>query len=224
MTLAVVFMINDAAIAASAIASTLWRLWSRRHLLEWTSAAHTAARFETVHPRRAAWRHMWVSPAFSLAVAFGLLFANPVALVAALPLLLVWFLAPEIAVWISGPRRPPVERISQDDRKFLRRVARRTWLYFETFVGPEDNWLPPDNYQEEPYPEIAYRTSPTNIGMMFLSSLTAWKLGYIGLNDLAVRLRSALDSLDRLELVRHAVVEASGAPLRVHGRQWQPRC
>ena len=202
LTLAVVFMINDAAIAASAIASTLWRLWSRRHLLEWTSAAHTAARFEIAHPRRAAWRHMWVSPAFSLVVTFGLLFANPVALVAAVPLLLVWLLAPEIAVWISGPRRPPVERISQNDRTFLRCVARRTWLYFETFVGPEDNWLPPDNYQEEPYPEIAHRTSPTNIGMMFLSSLTAWKLGYIGLNDLAVRLRSALNSLDRLEQYR----------------------
>lgn len=202
LTLAVVFMVNDAAVATSAIANTLWRLWSRRGLLEWTSAAHTAARLAAAHPRCAAWRHLWVSPAFSLAVVLGLVLANPIALFAAMPLLLAWFFAPEIAVWISGPRRPPVEQIDEVDRAFLRGVARRTWLFFETFIGPEDNWLPPDNYQEEPYPEIAHRTSPTNIGMMFLSTLAAWKLGYIGLNDLAVRLRSALDSLDRLERYR----------------------
>src|SRR3546814_11990848 len=59
----------------------------------------------------------------------------------------------------------------------LRLVARRTWLFFETFVRPEDNWLPPDNYQEPPNEETAHRTSPTNIGMMLISSITAWRLG-----------------------------------------------
>ena len=78
-------------------------------------------------------------------------------------------------------------------------MARRTWLYFETFVGPDDNWLPPDNFQEEPHKEIAHRTSPTNIGMMFLSSLAAWDLGFVGPFDFATRVQRALDTLDRLE-------------------------
>ncbi len=201
-SLAVVFLINDAATATTAIASTLWRLWSGSHLLEWTSAAHTAAAFAAAHPRRAAWRHMWLSPGVSLAVALGLAIAKPAALVAAAPLLLLWLVAPEIAVRVSRPRRPPAEHVDDEDRTFLRQIARRTWLFFETFVRPEDNWLPPDNYQEEPHAEIAHRTSPTNIGMMFLSSLTAWRLGHIGLNDLAVRLHNALGSLDRLERYR----------------------
>jgi cyclic beta-1,2-glucan synthetase len=200
--LAVTFLINDAALAVSAISRSLWRLGSGRHLLEWTSAAHMTARFAAVDQRPAAWRHMWSSPAVALLVAVGLGFSNPAALASAAPLLVLWFLAPEIAVRVSRSRPPPVDDTTQEDRAFLRGIARRTWLFFETFVRPEDNWLPPDNYQEVPQEGIAHRTSPTNIGMMFLSSLTAWKLGYIGLTDFTARMRNALDSLDRLERYR----------------------
>ncbi|MEY9626342.1 cyclic beta-1,2-glucan synthetase [Sinorhizobium fredii] len=126
---------------------------------------------------------------------------NPAALLPAAPLLLLWLASPEIAAWFSRPRDRRTEELGRDDRAFLRQVARRTWLFFETFVGPADNWLPPDNVQMEPY-AIAHRTSPTNIGMMFLSSLAAWDLGYVGSTDLVVRIRSGLDTLDRLERYR----------------------
>jgi cyclic beta-1,2-glucan synthetase len=200
--LTVIFLVNDAALALNAISRSIWRLGSGRHLLEWTSAAHMAARFAAIDQRAAAWRDMWPSPAVALLVATGLGLFNPAALASATPLLVLWFLAPEIAVRVSRSRPPPVDDTTLEDRAFLRRIARRTWLFFETFVRPEDNWLPPDNYQEIPHEEIAHRTSPTNIGMMFLSSLTAWKLGYIGLTDLTSRMRNALDSLDRLERYR----------------------
>jgi len=145
---------------------------------------------------------MWTSPLVGILVAVGLMYFNPAALAPALPLIVMWLLAPEVAVRVSRSRPPPAEKISQEDRVFLRRVARRTWLFFETFVRPEDNWLPPDNYQETPQEEIAHRTSPTNIGMMFLSTLTAWKLGHVGLTDLTMRMRNALDTMDRLERYR----------------------
>ena len=88
---------------------------------------------------------------------------------------------------------------NSSDREFLRRQARRTWLYFETFAGPEENWLPPDNFQEDPHKEIAHRTSPTNVGMMFLSTLAAWDLGFVSLLDFSTRVRHGLESLGRLE-------------------------
>jgi cyclic beta-1,2-glucan synthetase len=47
----------------------------------------------------------------------------------------------------------------------------KTWAFFEKFMGDEDNWLPPDNYQEEPVERIAHRTSPTNMGLVLLSNL-----------------------------------------------------
>ncbi|MBW7945522.1 MAG: cellobiose phosphorylase, partial [Sphingomonadaceae bacterium] len=111
-----------------------------------------------------------------------------------------------IALRVSRPLRPPAEEIDAADRMFLRAMARRNWLFFESFVRPEDNWLPPDNYQEPPDEDTAHRTSPTNIGMMMLSVLTAWKLGHIGLNEAEMRLRNALDAIDRLERYRGHVL------------------
>ena len=70
---------------------------------------------------------------------------------------------------------------------FLRKVARKTWDFFETFVGPEDNWLPPDNYQEHPVSRIAHRTSPTNIGLSLLANLAAYDFGYITAGQLVER-------------------------------------
>ncbi|WP_246248975.1 GH36-type glycosyl hydrolase domain-containing protein [Chelativorans alearense] len=197
--LAIVFLVHDAAVAVDAIARTCWRLCiSRRHLLEWTSAAHTAAAVDGAGPRIAAWRYMWLTPVFSVLAAAAILFVNPPALIPAAPLLAVWLISPEIAVLISRRRKPAVEEVQRKDRAFLRRLARRTWLYFETFVGPTDNWLPPDNFQEEPHSAIAHRTSPTNIGMMFLSALAAWDLGYVDSREFTARLRNTFDTLGRL--------------------------
>ncbi|AFL54802.1 cyclic beta-1,2-glucan synthetase [Sinorhizobium fredii] len=200
--LAVVFLANDAIVALDAVARTFWRLIvSRRHLLEWTSAAQLANAVNSRSPRAAAWRYMWPASALSAAAASAVALLNPSVLLPAAPLLLLWFAAPEIAAWLSRPRDWRTEELGRDDLAFLRQLARRTWLFFETFVGPADNWLPPDNVQMEPY-AIAHRTSPTNIGMMFLSSLAAWDLGYVGSTDLAVRIRNGLDTLDRLERYR----------------------
>ncbi len=205
--LAVAFLVQDTAVATDAILRTLWRLYvSRRNLLIWTSAAHTAAHFGARNARADQWREMWISPALAAAFAVALAIINPVALLPAAPLLVLWLLTPEIAIRISRSSRPEIEQLGPRDRAFLRRIARRTWLYFETFAGPDDHWLPPDNFQEEPHAEIAHRTSPTNVGMMFLSSLTAWDLGYVDLSDLAARLRNGLDSLDRLEHYRGHVL------------------
>ena len=69
------------------------------------------------------------------------------------------------------------------ERPLLRRTARKTWRYFETFVTAADAWLPPDNFQEGAEPRLARRTSPTNIGMTLLSTLAAHDLGYLTTDD-----------------------------------------
>ncbi len=201
--LAVVFLLYEAAVAADAIGRTLWRvLVSRQKLLEWTSAAHTSAELKRKHPRRHAWKEMIAAPILSSAIALGLALVNPSALPAASGLLLLWFLSPEIALWISRFTEPSREALTANQHAFLRQVARRTWYFFETFVGPEDNWLPPDNFQEDPEPTIAHRTSPTNIGLMFLSLLAARDFGYLSPADFALRIQNSLDTLDKLDRYR----------------------
>ena len=196
--LAVIFLAHETAVASEAIASTLWRVHvSHRRLLEWTSAAHSAA--EVSPTWLGTWREMAAAPSLAVVIAVALAWLNPAALAGASPLLLLWFASPQIAWLISRKRQPVSEILGEEDRLYLRLVARRTWLFFETFAGPDDNWLPPDNYQAAPHEDIAHRSSPTNVGMLFLSALTAWDLGHIGLRDLAARMAAALDALDQLE-------------------------
>jgi cyclic beta-1,2-glucan synthetase len=89
--------------------------------------------------------------------------------------------------------------LTSDDRRFLRAVARRTWRYFDDFVGPQTSWLPPDNVQETPTREIFMRTSPTNIGLSMLATVSANDFGYITIDDLVERNLRTLETLSRLE-------------------------
>src|SRR5690606_32755324 len=98
---------------------------------------------------------------------------RPDALWTAAPLLVLWLLAPLIAWRISWPATSTEARLSQQQMQFLHQLSRRTWRFFDRFIGPEDHWLPPDNYQEKPVAAIAHRTSPTNIGVALLSTLAA---------------------------------------------------
>jgi len=170
-----------------------------RGLLQWTTSAHTASQATIDDPRRHYWRTMGCAPLFALLAGGAIAYWQPISMIAASPILLAWLVSPEIAYRISVRPKLVEEPLDRRQIAFLRRLARRTWLFFETFVGPEDHWLPPDNYQEAPRADIAHRTSPTNIGMMILSTLSAWDLGFIGLRGFSGRLRNSFESLARLE-------------------------
>jgi len=201
--LAIVFLVSDTVVSVDAIIRTLWRLFvTRRHLIEWRSAAHMASRIARAGPRAAAWRFMWPSSLLSLIIGLDLALYDRATLLPAIPILILWFLAPEIAAWASRPLTSRGETLDAEQTQFLLRVARRTWHYFETFAGPQDNWLPPDNFQEVPSPKIAHRTSPTNIGLFLVSALSAREFGFIGTSDLILRCRNALTSMDRMETYR----------------------
>ena len=113
----------------------------------------------------ASYRSMAVAPAIAVAAWIGLSFANPAGLAVAGPILLLWAASPAMAWWISRPLPRRSAKLSADQARFLRQLARRTWAYFETYVGPDDHWLPPDNVQEHPTVTVAHRTSPTNMGL-----------------------------------------------------------
>lgn len=196
--IAIVFMLYDAAVAMDAIGRSLWRMYfSHKQMLEWTTAAQIAHSGDRGALRY--WREMWIAPALAMVLAMLVLAIDPVALTGAAPLLALWFLSPAIAARIGRPIAARSENLDIDDQVFLRKLARRTWYFFEVFAGPEDNWLPPDNYQFDPRPETAHRTSPTNIGMFLLSALAARDFGYLGLRDMATRSRAVLDTMDRMD-------------------------
>ncbi|HYM82062.1 MAG TPA: glucoamylase family protein, partial [Candidatus Limnocylindria bacterium] len=71
----------------------------------------------------------------------------------------------------------------------------RTWRFFETFVTPADHSLPPDNFQEDPKPVLAHRTSPTNLGLYLLSTVSARDFGWAGMIETVERLEATLATM-----------------------------
>ena len=101
---------------------------------------------------------MWFGPALSVAIFALLTVYAPLTLVFALPFLILWTIAPFITWLISRPYTLKAENISEAESANLRILARKIWFFFETFVTRQDNWLPPDNYQEAPVERVAHRT------------------------------------------------------------------
>ncbi len=198
--LGLVFLAHEAAVVADAVVRTLARVvFTHRHLLQWTSAADTA---RTTQGRPHLWRPMLASPLLALLIGATVAWVRPSALLVGMPILVAWLLAPAVARWTSRGAPERAEPVGAGDVRRLRRLARRTWLFFETFVGPGDQWLPVDNYQAVPREQVAHRTSPTNIGMMLLSTLSAYDLGYLGQSELLLRVQNTLQSVGRLEHYR----------------------
>jgi cyclic beta-1,2-glucan synthetase len=203
VTLTLTFLAFHAYDTVHAISVTLVRLTvTRRRLLEWETAATAAVRVARLdgHSVGKFVLEMVSSPMIAVVVAVTIVFRSPTMLPAATPFLLLWVLAPAVAYWLSVPVGARVRPLSEQERTMLRRTARKTWRYFETFVTEADAWLPPDNYQEGPdAPKLARRTSPTNVGMGLLSTLAAHDLGYLSTDALGRRLEATLLTLESLE-------------------------
>ena len=186
-----------------AIALTLVRLiFTQRRLLEWETAAAAAARAAGINARGGMllfFGEMAASPLIALVVLVLLAGARPTALAVAAPVLVLWLIAPVVAWWLSQPVPPARQRLSGEDRLLLRIIARKTWRYFEAFMGPADHGLPPDNFQETPAPTVAHRTSPTNIAMGLLSTMAAHDLGYIRTAELLEKLEALMGTMEGLE-------------------------
>ena len=194
----VTFLADQAWQMGDAIARTTMRLFvTRRHLLEWTTAAQSAA-----GPQPGVlgfYQKMAGGTSLGLVMTAGAVVFAPSSWPFVMPFALLWAAAPALAFWAS--RSPTAARqlaVSDAEALDLRLIARRTWRFFETFVTPSDNMLPPDNFQEDPKPVIAHRTSPTNIGLYLLSAIAARDFGWTGATETIERLEAAFESMQKL--------------------------
>jgi hypothetical protein len=145
---------------------------------------------------------MWIAPTVAVMTGAFLLTRIPAALPVAIPFLLLWLVSPVLTWWMSRPITRHAAKLAPEQIDFLRKLARRTWAYFETFVAASEHWLPPDNYQEVPIGTVAHRTSPTNMGMALLADLGAYDFGYLPAGRLVERLTNALHTMQSLERYR----------------------
>jgi cellobiose phosphorylase len=191
-----VCMPYEAYFSLDAILRAAWRMiFSHRRLLEWNASSEHKDRSGPA----GAFRSMWPAPVFAIVALLSLTAMRPAALAVAAPVLLLWCASPAVAWWFSLPRTRRDVSLSQEQTIFLRKLARRTWSFFEKFVSAEDHWLPPDNYQENPVPTIGHRTSPTNMGLALLANLSAYDFGYLSASQLLQRTGKAFDTMRALE-------------------------
>ena len=223
----VVLLADQAWLMGDAIGRTLYRLYrSRDHLLEWVSHAQISVGPKPTLTRFAG--RMWGGIALGVVAAALPLVHHGANWVLTLPFALLWIGSPAIGCWASMPPAaagrpfaplwqafpwigrwaslsPLVEGqlpVTESDARALRLTARRTWRFFETFVTPSDSMLPPDNFQADPAPAIAHRTSPTNIGLYLLSIVSARDFGWIGTSEAIDRLEATFATLNKMEMVR----------------------
>ncbi|MGH7710868.1 MAG: GH36-type glycosyl hydrolase domain-containing protein, partial [Gemmatimonadaceae bacterium] len=225
LALAITFLPHQAWLSAEAIVRTLWRLFvTNRKLLEWQTASLVER--ATLSTFGHVWRAMWPAVTATVAItvvvgalalpgrsalldgasALGALSPNGARTwqfaLALLPLAVTWAASPIIAYSLSVPTTRDAQTLGASSRSAALRYAQLHWQYFDRFVTAESNWLAPDNLQEDSAPVVAMRTSPTNIALQLLSTVTAHDLGFITIEEMILRLERALRSLDRMQRFR----------------------
>lgn len=196
--LAVAFVPYDAVISLDAVFRTVGRLgFTRRNLLEWQTASETEQVSGTA--LKSFFIAMGSAPLLALASLALVLFVGAAPTLLMALVLVAWIVSPLAAWWISMPLPEKRPELPANEIRQLHLLACRTWNFFDTFVGAEDRWLPPDNFQEFPQPVVATRTSPTNIGLYLLSALAAHDFGYEPGGKCLERIRRTVDTLEKLE-------------------------
>ena len=181
-----------------AVIRTNWRMIvTGKKLLQWNPSASVSR--NSRNDIWSAYKSMWMAPLLALIFIVTLLYINPGGLLVAWPILVLWLMAPAISWRLNSPLKDDNLEFVEGELLFLHKMARKTWGFFENFVSAEENWMPPDNFQEQPIAIIAHRTSPTNMGLALLANLSAYDFGYIGSAELIDRTNNTLQSMLKLE-------------------------
>ena len=164
-----------------------------KRLLEWETAAEAETGMSKRTPVEIT---MGLVPLLCAVLLILLVSIRPAAIPWALPVLLLWSLAKPITWWLNRSTQLEMN-LSDSDRRFLRKIAWRTWRYFAQYAAESHHGLVPDNVQEEGYRE-ALRISPTNAGLQLNARQAAVILGYLTFSEYAKQTLANLQTLDRI--------------------------
>ena len=192
------FLPYKAFVMADAISRSLHRvLITKRNMLEWVTVADTEKNIK--NDLISSYKRMRVNLIASVfLVLFAFLFQSEKMLLVVI-FALLWFVAPKIDFQINTEEVKNTLQLNPQDLKLIRRNARKTWSYFEDFANEENQYLPPDNFQQFPPNGVAHRTSPTNIGLLLATTLSARDLGYLTTTDMIDRIEKTIGTIEKLE-------------------------
>ena len=192
---------DKAYMSANAICKTLYRLKvSKKHMLEWV----TAEEAEKMAKKDIKSYYINMAPNIILGI-LGILYIfinakNPFS-VLIFVISLLWLIAPAIMCYISKEIvvNNKKELLVDKDKQYVLEVGKRTWQFFRDYLVKENNYLPPDNYQEDRKPKAIKRTSSTNIGLALLAVISSYDLGYETQKNTLELLNKMIDTIYNLQ-------------------------
>ena len=194
---------HKAYISLNAILKTIYRLnISRCHMLEWTTSEE--AEKATKKDIQSYIRSMYINIVIGiLGIVLLLIYSNRINGIQTILLFLIffsWILAPFICYYISieNKEKQKIKILNKDEQEYVLEIAKRTWNYFENYMNKENNYLPPDNYQEDRRKKTVNRTSSTNIGLAILAIISAYDLKFINLEQTISKLENTMETVVRL--------------------------
>ena len=167
--LQIVFLPYETIKNIDSIVRSLYRMKYKTKLLEWVTSEESEKNSKT--------ELIYYFKEMKINIIFGIIFLIFPNIISKI-LGFVWLFGPCIAWYISLERKKEYE-ITDNDKRYLREIAKRTWNFFERYINEENNYLMPDNYQEDRNNKIVNRTSSTNIGLEIIAILSAYDLGFI---------------------------------------------
>ena len=179
-------------VSFKAICKTIYRKHiSKKHLLEWTTAEEAEKNSKTNLISYI--KFMF----FSIIIGIWVIISN-INNYFLLFLGVIWILSPVIMWYLSKEIKDKEINLSYNNKEYLLDISRKTWSYFEEYMNEEENFLPPDNYQEGRVPLIVDRTSSTNIGLGFLTVISAYDLGFINLEKAINMISKMIETVSKL--------------------------
>ena len=180
-----------------AIAKTMYRVKvTHKNLLEWTTSeeAEKMAKTDII----SYYKNMAINIITGI-LAF-IIYGNSNNILA-LMLGVLWILTPAIMYCISKEKteKEAVELLTQKEQDYVLEIARKTWGFFEKYLRQEDNFLIPDNYQEDRKNKVVRRTSSTNIGLSMMAVISANDLGFINNDKTIELLKNILNTVNELQ-------------------------
>ena len=175
---------------------TLYRMRvSHKHLLEWTTSeeAEKLCKEDII----SYYKMMCINVIFGIILLIlGIKYTSIICYI----LGILWICMPAMMCYISKekPKREAQSYFNKSEKEYLKDVANRTWMFFKEYLTKEENYLIPDNFQEDRNPLIVDRTSSTNIGLSLLAVISGIDLNFISKEEGIKLLEKMINTISEL--------------------------
>ena len=99
-------------------------------------------------------------------------------------------------MWSLSKKNEKKIKLNKEDEEYLKNIAKKTWEFFKISIV---NNLPADNYQEDRKDKIAFRTSPTNIGLALLSAISSYDLKIESLQNVLKIIKNTINTVEKMQ-------------------------